>query len=164
MPDTNYPTASSRPHVTDMYYAALPTLPYGSPGAQADEALTIDPELGARIASLLSRLYHNREDVTVTKKQPGGGKRSYQVHCKSQDFHGEEGPDRPATFMVSVLHIAQFGAATRMTVTLRWVGGNCWLNLQANPTTLLTGTNAFAADTGRENANDLFYLLRYPFY
>jgi hypothetical protein len=65
MLDTGFPTASSRPLVTDMLYAALPTLPCGGtgdPGPRADEGLAIDPELGARIASLLSRLFFGREE------------------------------------------------------------------------------------------------------
>ncbi len=99
----------------------------------------------------------------MTKKQPNGGKRTNRIRSLRHEMRGEEGPHRPATFMVSVLRVAQFGAATRMTVTLRWVGGNCWLNLQANPTTLLTGTNAFAADTGMQGREQLF-LLVYPFF
>ena len=51
-----------------------------------------------------------------------------------------------------------------MTVKLRWVGRNCWLNLQANGTTLLTGTNAFAADTGLQGARELPFVLVYPFF
>lgn len=167
MADADHPTASSRPHVIDMFHAALPTMPCGGAGnsePQADADLAIDPELGSRIASLLSRLYHNGEEVTVTKKQPNGGKRTYQVRCLRHEYRGDADLHRPATFMVSVLRVAGFGAATRMTVTLRWVGGNCWLNLQANPTTLLTGTNAFAADTGLEGERELLFLLLYPFH
>ena len=47
MIDTDHPTASSRPYVTDMFYAALPTLPHGGAGGpepQAYEALAIDPK------------------------------------------------------------------------------------------------------------------------
>jgi hypothetical protein len=79
MTDTDHPTASSRPHVVVMFRTALPTLPRGGAGGpepQADEALAIDPELGSRIASLLGRLYHDGEELTVTKKQPNGGKRT----------------------------------------------------------------------------------------
>ena len=60
MTDADHPTASSRPHVTDMFHAALTTLPHGGAGSsepQADADLAIDPKLGSRIASLLSRLY-----------------------------------------------------------------------------------------------------------
>ncbi len=58
MTDADHPTASSRPHVVDMFHAALPTLPRGGAGnsePQADADLAIDPTLGSRIASLLSR-------------------------------------------------------------------------------------------------------------
>jgi hypothetical protein len=168
MPDTGFPTASSRPLVTDMLYAALPTLPCGGtgdPGPQADEGLAIDPELGSRINSLLGRLFFGHEEKAVVMKQPNGGRRDYQVSSLRHECRGEERPDRPASFVLSVLRVAQFGgSATRMTVRLRWVGNNCWLNLQANPTTLLTGTNAFAADLGARDAHELSYLLRCPFY
>ena len=79
MTDADHPTASSRPHVIDMFYAALTTLPHGGAGGpepQADEALAIDPKLGSRIGKLLSRLYHGGEELAVTKKQPNGGKRT----------------------------------------------------------------------------------------
>ncbi len=170
MTASGYPTASSRSLVIDMLYAALPTLPCGGagdPGPQADEGLAIDPELGSRIASLLSRVYHGGDELQVSKELPNGGRRDYQVRCLLHEYRGEEGPDRPASFVKSVLRVAHFGhsgAATRMTVTLRWVGGNCWLNLQASPTTLLTGTNACAADISTNEALELFYLLRYPFF
>jgi hypothetical protein len=167
MTNADQPTASSRPHVTDMFHAGLATLPRDGAGnsePQAAEALAINPELGSRIASLLSRLYHNGEEVTATKKQPNGGKRTYQVRCLRHEYRGEEGPHRPASFFACILRVAGFGAATRMTVTLRWVSGNCWLNLQANPTTLLTGTNAFAADIGLAGARELLFLLVYPFH
>lgn len=166
MANADHPTASSRPHVIDMFHAALPTLPRSGAGhsePQADADLAIDPKLGSQIASLLSRLYFGREEIPVTKKQPNGGKRTYQVRSLRHDYRGDEGPHRPATFVVSVLRVAGFGATTRMTVTLRWVGRNCWLNLQANPTTLLTGTNAFAADTGLEGERELLFLFAYPF-
>jgi hypothetical protein len=171
MTDTDFPTVSSRPLVTDMFYAALPTLPCGSGATgtadselQADEGLAIDPELGSRIATLLSRLYHGGEGIEITQRQRNGGRRTYQVRCLRHEYRGEEGPHRPASFVESVLRVAQFGAATRMTVTLRWLGGNCWLNLQANPTTLLTGTNAFAADLSLQGAHELLYLFVYPFF
>ncbi len=167
MANAEQPTASSHPHVIDMFHAALTTLPRSGAGnsePQADADLAIDPELGSRIASLLSRLYFDRQEISVTKKQPRGGKRTYQVRSLRHEYRGDEGPHRPAKFVVSVLRIAQFGAATRMTVTLRWVGGNCWLGLQANPTTLLTGTNAFAADTGLEGERELLFLFAYPFH
>ena len=166
MTDADHPTASSRPHVTDMFHAALPTLPHDGTGnsePQADADLAIDPKLGSRIGSLLSRLYRGGEELAVTKKQRNGGKRTYRIRSLRHEYRGDEGPDRPATFMVSVLRVAQFGAATRMTVTLRWVGRNCWLNVQANPTTLLTATNAFAADTGLEGERELRFLFLYPF-
>ncbi len=167
MANADHPTASSRPHVIDMFHAALTTLPRGGAGdsePQTDADLAIDPELGSRIASLLGRLYHGGEEISVTKKQPKGGKRTYGVRSLRHEYRGEEGPHRPAKFVVSVLRVAQFGAATRMTVTLRWVGDNCWLNFQPNPTTLLTGTNAFAADTGLQGADELLFLFVYPFH
>ena len=166
MTDAGHPTASSRPHVIDMFHVALPTLQRdgaGNPEPQADADLAIDPKLGSRIGSLLSRLYRGGEELAVTKKQRNGGKRTYQIRSLRYEIRGEGGPGRPAAFMVSVLRVAQFGAATRMTVTLRWVGDNCWLNLQANPTTLLTATNAFAADTGLEGERELRFLFLYPF-
>ena len=52
MTDTDHPTASTRPHVIDMFHAALTTLPRGGPGGpepSAGEALAIDPELGSPI-------------------------------------------------------------------------------------------------------------------
>ena len=128
MPDTGFPTASSRPLVTDMLYAALPTLPCGSGAAgtadskpQADEGLAIDPELGARIAALLSRLFFGREEIAVTKGQPNGGRRTYLVRCLHHEYRGEERPDRPASSLLSILRVAaqSGGAATRMTVKLR---------------------------------------------
>ena len=167
MADADHPTASSRPHVVDMFHAAVPTLPRSGANnsePQADADLAIDPALGSRIASLLSRLYFDRQEIVITQKQPNGGKRTYGVRCLRHEYHGDEGLHRPAKFVASVLRVAGFGAATRMTVTLRWVGGSCWLNLQANPTTLLTGTNAFAADTGLEGERELLFLLLYPFH
>jgi hypothetical protein len=65
MTDIDHPTASSRPHVIDMFHAALPTLPRGGAGnsePQADADLAIDPKLGSRIGNLLSRLYHGGEE------------------------------------------------------------------------------------------------------
>ena len=82
MTDTDHPTASSRPHVTDMFHAALTTLPHGGAGnsePQADADLAIDPKLGSRIGSLLSRLYRGGEELAVTMKQPNGGERTYQI-------------------------------------------------------------------------------------
>ena len=114
MTDADHPTASSRPHVIDMFYAALPTLPHGGAGGpepQADEALAINTKLGSRIASLLGRLYHDGEELAVTKKQTNGGERTYQI-CTYRirrlhhGYRGEEGPHRPAAFMASVLCIA----------------------------------------------------------
>src|SRR3712207_3451904 len=119
------PILSSRPHVVDMSYASLATLPRsgaGDPGPWADEGLAIDPELGSRIAGLLSRLYHGGDELPVSKRQRNGGRRVYQVRCLRHEYRGEEGPHRPASFVKSVLNVAQLGAATRMTVTLRWVG------------------------------------------
>jgi len=111
MTDADHPTASSRPHVIHIIYAALTTLPHGGAGGpepQADKALAIDPKLGSRIASLLSRLYHGGEELTVTMKQPNGGERTYQVRAYRirrlhHGYRGEEGAHRPAAFMTSVL-------------------------------------------------------------
>ena len=121
MPDTNIPSASIKSHVVDMFYAALPTLPHAGAAdsePQADEGLAIDPELGAGIDGPLSRLYHGREEIEVTMRQPNGGRRTYQVRSLRHDYRGEEGPDRPASFVAGVLRVAQFGAVTRMTVTI----------------------------------------------
>jgi hypothetical protein len=114
MTDADHPTASSRPHVTDMFHTALATLPHGGAGnsePQADADLTIDPKLGSRIGSLLSRLYRGGEELAVTKKPPNGGERTYQIRAsRSRRLHhgyrGEEGPHRPAAFMASVLCVA----------------------------------------------------------
>ena len=114
MTDADHPTASSRPHVTDMFYAALTTPPRGGAGGpepQADEALAIDPKLGSRIGKLLSHLYHGGEELAVTKKQPNGGRRTYQIRTYRirrlhHGYRGEEGPHRPAAFMASVLCVA----------------------------------------------------------
>ena len=114
MANSDHPTASSRPHVIDMFHAALPTLPHGGAGnsePQADADLAIDPKLGSRIASLLGRLYHGGEELAVTKKQPNGGERTYQI-CTYRirrlhhGYRGEEGLRRPAAFMASVLCVA----------------------------------------------------------
>jgi len=113
MLDTDNPTASTRSHVVDMFHAALPTLPRGSAAGtadsepQADEGLAIDPELGARIAGLLSRLYHGGEEIAVAMRQPKGGCRTYRVRSLRHDYRGKEGPDRPASFVASVLRVAQ---------------------------------------------------------
>ena len=82
MTDTDHPTASSRPHVIDMFRAALSTLPHGgagSPEPRADADLAIDPKLGSRIARLLGRLYRGGEELALTKKQPNGGERTYRI-------------------------------------------------------------------------------------
>ena len=86
-------------------------------------------ELGSRIATLLSRLFFGREEIAVTTKQrSNGARRVYQVRSLHHQYRGEEGLHRPASFVESVLRIAQSGgAATLMTVRLRWVGRNCWL-------------------------------------
>ena len=118
MIDTDHPPASSRPHVDDMFYAALTTVPHGGAGGpepQADEALAIDPKLGSRIASLLGRLYHDGEELAITKKQPNGGERTYQIRTyRTRRLHhgyrGEEGPHRPAAFMASVLCVTLPGS------------------------------------------------------
>jgi hypothetical protein len=114
MTDTDHPTTSSRPHVIDMFHAALTTLPHGGAGSsepQADADLAIDPKLGSRIASLLGRLYHGGEELAVTKKQPNGGRRTYQIRTYRirrlhHGYRGDEGPHRPAAFMASVLRVA----------------------------------------------------------
>ena len=114
MTDTDHPTASSRPHVIDMFHAALTTLPHGGAGSsepQADADLAIDPKLGSRIGNLLSRLYHDGEELAVTKKQTNGGRRTYQIRTyrirrQHHGYRGEEDPHRPAAFMASVLCVA----------------------------------------------------------
>ena len=114
MTDADHPTASSRSHVIDMFHAALTTLPHGGAGGpepQADEALAIDPKLGSRIASLLRRLYHDREELAVTKKQTNGGERTYQIRPYRirrlhHGYRGEGDLHRPAAFMASVLCVA----------------------------------------------------------
>ena len=115
MTDADHPTASSRPHAIHIIYAALTTLPNGGPEPQADKALAIDPELGSRIASLPSRLYHGGEELTVTMKQPNGGERTYQVRAYRirrlhHGYRGEEGAHRPAAFMASVLCVTLPGS------------------------------------------------------
>jgi hypothetical protein len=65
----------------------------------------------ARIASLLGRLYHDGEELAVTKKQTNGGERTYQIRTYRirrlrHGYRGEEGPHRPAAFFVSVLRVA----------------------------------------------------------
>ena len=114
MTDADHPTASSRPHVIDMFHAALTTLPHGGAGSsepQADADLAIDPKLGSRIGKLLSHLYHGGEELAFTKKQVNGGKRTYQIRTYRirrlhHGYRGEEDPHRPAAFMASGLHVA----------------------------------------------------------
>jgi hypothetical protein len=114
MTDADHPTASSRPHVLDMFHAALTALPHGGADnsePQADADLAIDPKLGSRIASLLGRLYHDGEELAVTKKQTNGGERIYQIRTYRirrlhHGYRGEEDPHRPAAFMASVLCVA----------------------------------------------------------
>ncbi len=72
MTDADHPTASSRPHVLDMFHAALPTLPRGGAGnsePQGDADLAIDPKLGSRIGNLLNRLYHGGEELLVGRAE-----------------------------------------------------------------------------------------------
>ena len=48
MTDADHPTASSRPHVLDIFHAALPTLPHGdaeNSEPQADADLASEPKL-----------------------------------------------------------------------------------------------------------------------
>ena len=95
MTDADHPTASSRPHVVDMFHAALTTLPHGGAGnsePQADADLAIDPKLGSRTGKLLSRLHHGGEEVAVTKKQVNGGKRIYRTCSLRHEIRGGEGP------------------------------------------------------------------------
>lgn len=60
----------------------------------------------ARIASLLGRLYHDGEELAVTKKQTNGGERTYRIRRLRHGYRGEEGSHRPAAFFVSVLRVA----------------------------------------------------------
>lgn len=83
MANSDHPTISTRPHVIDMFHAALTTLPRGGAGnsePQADADLAIDPALGSRIAFLLSRLYHGDEELPVTKEQPNGARVACPPH------------------------------------------------------------------------------------
>jgi hypothetical protein len=67
--------------------------------------------LGSRTGNLLSRLYHDGEELAVTKKQPNGGKRTYQIRaCRLRRLHhgyrAEGGLHRLAAFMASVRRVA----------------------------------------------------------
>ncbi len=67
---------------------------------------------------------------------------------------------------IAELHVwLDGGGWTILGVTLRWkkFGTECWLNLRANPTTLLIGTNVFAADTGLDLDRERLCRYRHPF-
>jgi hypothetical protein len=109
------------------------------------EGVETIPDEGGRVAALLGRLHRGGGEVEVTKPLCGGAHRiGHRVTCGPADR------TRSSASAELWLTNAATDTATPLKVTVRWTdfGARCWLNVQANLTSLLTGGNALAAKLG----------------
>ncbi len=107
------------------------------------------------------------DELAVESRLPGGRTLRHRAVCRRLSrASGADVFARETTIMSAELGVAlEGGAPTLLKAGLRWAnyGASCWLNLQAIPTSLLAGTNAFAAETGLAAARERLFLFRFPF-
>ncbi len=120
-----------------------------------------------RIADILGQMHREGREMQIEMGVTKDCKLRYRVVCARYD--GPSGSDISTKRVASAraeLHVWLEGRVrTILFVELRWInqGAGCWLNVQASPTTLLVGGNAFAAKTGLDPDRERLYLYRYPF-
>jgi hypothetical protein len=178
MPNSKVPTHW---HVVDMLHAGVPSEATVSiehdqhfearlknqPADEDGESLPLRPDEGRGIAQLLGQMHKDGDEVIVEGKHPDGRTLRHYVTCPrfSAISESDIANNRSASAVAELRVAADGGAPTLLKVKLRWVnrGGDCWLNMQGNPTSLLAGTNVFAAATGLAVDRERLYLLRFPF-
>ena len=137
--------------------------------AASRTAELMPPRLGSAgtIAEALDRMHREGKELRVETEIPNGRKLHYRAFCARYTPVSEAAAKaRYQADATAELHVwLDGGVRTILNVTLRWkkFGTECWLNLRANPTTLLIGTNVFAADTGLDPDRERLCLYRHPF-
>jgi hypothetical protein len=105
-------------------------------------------------------------ELEVTQRLKSGTARiDMRVRCVKFSRRGNAGArTTDASFELEVSN-ARTSTRTLMKGAVRWVnaGASCWLNLQANPTSLIIGTNALAVALGHQKSEEL-RLFRIPFF
>ena len=178
MPDDSVPTHW---HVVDMLHAAVPSeaavfIPSdqyfeewskNQPADEDGESVPLRPDEGRGIAQLLGQMHKEGIELIVEVKHSNGRTLRHHVTCPrfSAISESDIANNRAASAVAELRVAADGGAPTLLKVKLRWVnrGADCWLNVQGNPTSLLGGTNVFAAATGLAVDQERLYLLRVPF-
>lgn len=137
-----------------------------------DLGLRVTHDVGRRVAAALRRLWRSLDrTATISSRVPGGDLAlCHQVRIAAfQETVGADG--RPARMRSTLwaTHSA-VGSSTPIVVELRWVNrgarglGTCWLNLRANPSSLMAGTNALPVDIGLAADRTRRILFRWPFH
>jgi hypothetical protein len=173
---------AKRWYVVDTFHAGVPipaSLPLGnacdldetskSQDEEEDEDDVVPPRrAGAgEFADILGQLHKEGRELQIETEVVEGHKLRYRVACAR--YCAPSRSDITTRYVAHAraeLHVQlEGGTRTTIVVTLRWKnrGAECWLNLQANPTTLLVGTNAFAAASRASPDRERLYLYRYPF-
>ena len=178
MPDSKVPTHW---HLVDMLHAGVPSESAvaitrdqyfaewlkNQPADEDGESLPLRPDEGRGIAQLLGQMHKEGTELIFENKHSNGRTLRHYVTCPrfSAISESDIANNRAASAVAELRVAADGGAPTLLKVKLRWVnrGADCWLNVQGNPTSLLGGTNVFAAATGLAVDQERLYLLRVPF-
>ncbi|MGK7866356.1 hypothetical protein [Falsiroseomonas sp. E2-1-a20] len=164
----------TRRHVLDMYQSGIVTeRPDGDEGATVRDAsldggvgTEIAADEGRRVINLLRQINKVGEMECVKSLSGGLGRVLFAVKAGRFKEHPSGRSGQITVTAELWITRVQSGTMTKMTVTIRQVpNGACWLNLQANPTSLLIGTNALAAALGSDlkRGQERLQVLRFPF-
>jgi hypothetical protein len=140
--------------------------PLRSQAGMSETELEMSGSEGDKIAQALRTLGRAGETLVEKKVTAPKGQIAYRVRSTSlNEDKGPNGRTESLECTLAVIHV-ESGAETKMIVTVRWKNyhSQCWLNIQASPTSLLAGVNAAASGRRfKRAAANMLRLLRYPY-